>query len=44
MVGYDTKDSSAAIAAFKRKYLQQDNSKELTEADKKVLFTLYQRY
>ncbi|MBD0298186.1 MAG: N-acetylmuramoyl-L-alanine amidase [Flavisolibacter sp.] len=44
IVGYDIKDSSTAIAAFKRKYLQQDNSHQLTEADKKVLFTLYRRY
>ncbi|MBD0352370.1 MAG: N-acetylmuramoyl-L-alanine amidase [Flavisolibacter sp.] len=44
IVGYDIKDSSAAIAAFKRKYLQQDNSLQLTEADKKILFTLYRRY
>jgi N-acetylmuramoyl-L-alanine amidase len=44
IIGYDIKDSTAAIKAFKRKYLQQDNSGELTEADKKVLFTLYRKY
>ncbi len=43
IVGYDIKDSAAAVGAFKRKYLQQEN-KELTDADKKILYTLYQKY
>lgn len=41
IIGYDIKDSIAVIGAFKRKFLQQDNSKELTESDRKVLFALY---
>ena len=44
IIGYDIKDSSAAIAAFKRKYLLQDKAPLLTEEDKKVLYTLYRKY
>src|SRR5205085_673855 len=44
IIRYDIKDSAAAIEAFKRKYLQQDKSNVLNEADKKVLFTLYRKY
>ncbi|HEY0067655.1 MAG TPA: N-acetylmuramoyl-L-alanine amidase [Flavisolibacter sp.] len=44
IIGYDIKDPGAAIAAFKRKYLQVDKSKELTPADTKVLFSLYQKF
>ena len=44
IIGYDTRDSVAAIKAFKRKYLQQDNSTELNEADRKVLFSLYRKF
>jgi N-acetylmuramoyl-L-alanine amidase len=44
IIGYDIRDSSAVIQAFKRKYLQQDKSAELTEPDKKVLYTLYKKY
>jgi N-acetylmuramoyl-L-alanine amidase len=43
IIGYDVRDSSAAIAAFKRKYLQQEN-KELSDADRKVLYTLYRKH
>lgn len=44
IIGYDIKDSSAVIQAFKRKYLQQDKSAVLTDADRKVLYTLYRKY
>ncbi len=44
IIGYDVRDSSAAIGAFKRKYLQADSSRVLNEADRKVLFTLYPKY
>jgi N-acetylmuramoyl-L-alanine amidase len=44
IIGYDIKDSSAVIQTFKRKYLQQEESKDLTSGDKKVLFTLYKRF
>jgi N-acetylmuramoyl-L-alanine amidase len=44
IIGYDIKDSAAAIQAFKRKFEQQDSSAILTEADKKLVFTLYKKY
>ncbi|MBB1286268.1 N-acetylmuramoyl-L-alanine amidase [Flavisolibacter sp. BT320] len=44
IIGYDIKDSSAAIQAFKRKYLQQDKNAVMTEGDRKVLYTLYRKY
>lgn len=43
MIGYDVRDSAAVIGAFKRKFLQQE-SKELTEPDLKVLYSLYKKY
>jgi N-acetylmuramoyl-L-alanine amidase len=43
IIGYDVRDSSAAIGAFKRKYLQQE-SKVMTPEDRKVLYTLYPKY
>jgi len=44
IVGYDVKDSTAAINAFNRKYLQQDKAAVLSEEGKKVLYTLFQRF
>ncbi len=44
IIGYDIKDSIAVIQTFKRKYLQQEGSKDLTTEDKKVLFTLYKQF
>lgn len=44
IIGYDIKDSAAAIQTFKRKYLQQEGNATLSEADKKVLYTLYRKY
>ena len=44
IIGYDVRDSSAVIQAFKRKYEQQDNSATLTPEDRKVLFALYRKY
>ncbi|MDQ3279622.1 MAG: N-acetylmuramoyl-L-alanine amidase [Bacteroidota bacterium] len=44
IIGYDIKDSSAAIQAFKRKFLQQDKSAILAEGERKVLYTLYRKY
>jgi hypothetical protein len=43
IIGYDTKDSIAAIGAFKRKFLQQDKSKELTDEDKRILYNLMKK-
>jgi len=44
IIGYDIRDSSAAIGAFKRHFLMQDKSKTLTEADKKILYDLSLKY
>jgi N-acetylmuramoyl-L-alanine amidase len=44
IIGYDTKDSTAAIKAFKRKYLQQEGTGILSEGDQKILYTLYRKY
>lgn len=44
IIGYDVKDSLAAIKAFKRKYLQQEGSAVLAEGDRKILYTLYRKY
>lgn len=44
IIGYDTRDSVAAIRAFKRKFLQVDNSGTLEEGDLKILYTLYRKY
>ncbi len=44
IIGYDVRDTSAAIGAFKRHFLTVDKSKTLTEADKKILYDLSQKY
>lgn len=43
IIGYDVSNLPAAIAAFKRHFLQVDLSKELNDADKKVLFALMRK-
>ncbi|MBW8684448.1 N-acetylmuramoyl-L-alanine amidase [Chitinophaga rhizophila] len=45
IVGYDTRDTSAVIKAFKRHYIPVDstNSSSLDEGQKKILFTLMQQ-
>ena len=43
IVGYNVKDSSAAIVTFKRKFLKDEKSKQLNNGDKKVLFSLMQK-
>ncbi|ULQ56206.1 N-acetylmuramoyl-L-alanine amidase [Flavihumibacter rivuli] len=43
IVGFDTKDSSAAILAFKRHWLQ-DTIPGMTEPAKKILYSLQQQY
>lgn len=40
VIGYDIRDSSAAILAFKR-HFEQDTTRGLNEADKKVLYGVY---
>jgi N-acetylmuramoyl-L-alanine amidase len=44
IIGYDIRDSFAVIQAFKRKYEQLDKDSIITDADRKVLFTLYKKY
>jgi len=44
VVGYDVKDSLSAIYSFKLHFVQQDSSKILTEADRKILFDLSRKY
>jgi N-acetylmuramoyl-L-alanine amidase len=43
LIGYDIRDSSAAALAFKR-HFEQDTTRTWGDPDKKVLYTLYQRY
>ena len=44
IIGYDTRDSSAAIRAFKRHFEQQDSSTVIGDADKKILYNLAKKY
>ncbi|PSL47195.1 N-acetylmuramoyl-L-alanine amidase [Chitinophaga niastensis] len=44
IIGYDIKDSTAAMEAFKRHFIPQDSLTGMTDADKKVLFNLQQQY
>lgn len=43
-IGYDTRDVSKAIGAFKLHYIQNDLSPTLTDYDKKVLYSIYRKY
>lgn len=43
IVGYDVKDTTAAIQSFKRHFLQ-DTTKRMTPAADKILFSLYKKY
>jgi len=43
IIGYDVKDTTAAIRGFKRHFMQ-DSTKYLTDADKVVLNNLYRKY
>ncbi|MEP6615241.1 MAG: N-acetylmuramoyl-L-alanine amidase [Ginsengibacter sp.] len=44
IIGYDVKDSAAAMQAFKRHFEKQDSSSVVTEQDKKILYSLYKKY
>ena len=44
IIGYDIRDSAAAIGAFKRHFLKEDNNKILTDTDRKILFNLSKKY
>jgi len=43
IVGFDIKDTTAAIVGFKRHFLQ-DTTKRMTPAAEKVLYSLYKKY
>ncbi len=43
IVGYDVKDTTAAIRSFKRHFLQ-DTTKRINDIDKSVLFNLQKKY
>ena len=44
IVGYNTRDSAAAVYAFKLHFVQTDSSYMVTESDKKILADLVQKY
>jgi N-acetylmuramoyl-L-alanine amidase len=44
IIGYDIKDSSAAIMAFKRHFMPADSLTGLSDAGKKILLNLEQQY
>lgn len=44
VIGYDTRNLPAAIEAFKIHFVQTDVSRELTAADKLILYNLYTKY
>ncbi|MEO5889847.1 MAG: N-acetylmuramoyl-L-alanine amidase [Ferruginibacter sp.] len=44
VIGYDTRDSTAAIRAFKLHFVPQDTLPVLTEADKKIIYNLGSKY
>ena len=44
IIGYDTKDSVAAIKAFKLHFVQQDSIAVINEADKKIIYELSKKY
>ena len=44
IIGYDTKDSIAAIKAFKLHFVQQDSVAIINDADRKIIYDLYKKY
>lgn len=44
LVGYNIKDSVAAIQSFKIHFVSSDSSKVITDADKKILLDLVRKY
>jgi N-acetylmuramoyl-L-alanine amidase len=44
IVGYDVRDSSAAVTAFKRHFLQDTTRSQLTDGANKILYSLYKKY
>jgi len=44
IIGYDTRDTAAAIKSFKLHFEQQDGNSILTEDDKKIIYDLSKKY
>jgi N-acetylmuramoyl-L-alanine amidase len=44
LIGYDTRDSVAAVKAFKLHFVQNDSTRVITPADKKILYNLAGKY
>lgn len=44
VIGYNIQDPGKAIGAFKLHYIQNDNSRTLTDYDKRVLYNIYLKY
>ncbi|MBB5396992.1 N-acetylmuramoyl-L-alanine amidase [Mucilaginibacter sp. AK015] len=44
LIGYDTRNLPAAIGAFKRHFVQREESTRLTQFDLDVLYNVYQKY
>lgn len=44
LIGYDIRDTAAAIAAFKRHFVQSDVTPVLGDTDKQVLYDIYRQY
>lgn len=44
IIGYDTSNLPAAIVAFKRHFIQNDETPILTECDMDVLYNVYRKY
>jgi N-acetylmuramoyl-L-alanine amidase len=44
IIGYDIKNESQAIQSFKLHFVQEDSSKAITDADKKILIDLVKKY
>ena len=44
IIGYDTKDTMAAIRAFKLHFVQTDSIPKISEGDKKIIYSLEKKY
>lgn len=44
LIGYDTSDLNAAIIAFKRHFVQDNSTAQLSQLDLNVLYNVYQKY
>lgn len=44
IIGYDIKDTTAAIIAFKRHFMQDTVTRKMGTAERKVLYDLYKKY